>query len=78
MFLPSLPCLILIRSSEDLYTLLRSSLLTRINDKEAPIRVQAVIALSKLCGSEDPAEVEDGEPTAIEVLSDVLSGDPSA
>ncbi|KIM91366.1 hypothetical protein PILCRDRAFT_810639 [Piloderma croceum F 1598] len=63
---------------EDLYTLLRSSLLKRINDKEAPIRVQAVIALSKLCGSEDPDEVKDGEPTAIEVLIGVLGGDPSA
>ncbi|KAF7968330.1 hypothetical protein HWV62_30947 [Athelia sp. TMB] len=63
---------------EDLYTLLRSSVLQRVNDKEAPIRVQAVVALSKLCGTEDPAEVEDGEPTAIEVLEEVLSGDASA
>lgn len=64
--------------SEDLYTLLRSSLLVRINDKESTIRARATIALSKLCGSEDPEEVEDGEKTAVEVLIDVLSGDPSA
>jgi hypothetical protein len=70
--------LLMVVCSEDLYMLLRSSLLARINDKEAPIRVQAVVALSKLCGSEDPDEVEDGEPTAIEVLTEVMSGDPSA
>lgn len=64
--------------SEDLYTLLRSSLLVRINDKESTIRARAIVALSKLCGSEDPEEVEDGEKTAVEVLIDVLSGDPSA
>jgi condensin complex subunit 3 len=68
----------LLYCSEDLYSLLRNSLLARINDKEAPIRVQAVIALSKLCGSEDPDELENGEPTAIEVLTEVLNGDPSA
>lgn len=64
------------RYSEDLYTNLRTALLDRISDKEAPIRVQAVIALSKLCGSEDPAEIEEG-PSAIEVLGEVLSTDPS-
>lgn len=63
--------------SEDLYTLLRSSLLMRINDKEPTVRVRAVVALSKLCGSEDPEEVEDGEQITVEVLMDVLSGDPS-
>ena len=49
-------------------------LLERIHDKEAPVRVQAVIALSKLCGSEDPSE----EPNITEVLMDTLSYDTSA
>lgn len=62
--------------SEDLYTNLRSALLERICDKEAPIRVQSVIAISKLCGSEDPTEIEEG-PSAIDILGEVLSTDPS-
>lgn len=40
--------------------------------------MQAVIALSKLCGSEDPSEIDEGEPTVVEVLGEVLSGDPSS
>jgi condensin complex subunit 3 len=57
---------------------LRASLLERITDKEPPVRIQAVIALSKLCGSEDPADVEDGEQTATEILLDVVSTDNAA
>ena len=64
------------KSSEDLYKNLRSALLERICDKEASIRVQSVIALSKLCGSEDPTEIEEG-PSAIDVVGEVLSTDPS-
>lgn len=60
--------------SEDVYNDLRMCLLERVNDKEAPVRVQAVIALSKLCGSEDPSE----EPNITEVLVDTLSYDTSA
>jgi condensin complex subunit 3 len=63
--------------SEDLYISLRSSLLDRIHDKEPTIRVQAVIALSKLSASEDPADVEEGESTIIEVLVDTVSHDPA-
>ncbi|TFK34512.1 nuclear condensing complex subunit [Crucibulum laeve] len=63
---------------EDTYELLRESLMERICDKESLIRVHAVIALSKLIGSEDPDEVEDGEKTILEVLLDVVSHDPAA
>ncbi|EGO03950.1 hypothetical protein SERLA73DRAFT_165497 [Serpula lacrymans var. lacrymans S7.3] len=63
---------------EDVYAKLRTALLERIHDRETPIRVQAVTALSKLCGSEDPSEVEDGEQTAVEVLLDILAHDPAA
>ena len=50
----------------------------RVRDKEPTIGVQAVIALSKLCGSEDPYDLEDDEATAIDVLEDMLAHDPSA
>ena len=59
--------------SEDVYENLRSCLLERISDKEPPVRVQTVIALSKLCGSEDPSE----EPNITDVLIDTLTYDPS-
>jgi condensin complex subunit 3 len=52
--------------------------LDRINDKEPTIRVQAVHALSKLCGSEDPADLGEGEQTVTEVLIETLSHDPAA
>ncbi|KAG2136706.1 nuclear condensing complex subunit [Suillus clintonianus] len=64
--------------SEKLYTELRTALFERVHDKETFVRVQAVIALSKLCGSEDPSDVEDGEPTALQVLLETLSCDPAA
>jgi condensin complex subunit 3 len=68
----------LTRYSELLYTKLRTALFERVHDKETFVRVQAVIALSKLCGSEDPSDVEEGEPTALEVLLEILSCDPAA
>ncbi|KAG6819105.1 hypothetical protein H0H93_015408 [Arthromyces matolae] len=62
----------------DIYTELRSSLMDRINDREVPVRVQAVIALSKLAGTEEPDEVEEGEQSVQELLLDVLKNDSSA
>jgi condensin complex subunit 3 len=41
------------------------------------IRVQVVLALSKLAVSEDPSEVGKGEQTLLQVLIDTLSSDPS-
>lgn len=64
-------------SSEDMYSSLRSSLMERARDREPPIRVQAIIALSKLAGSEDISEVEEGEQTILEVLVDALTYDIS-
>lgn len=64
--------------SEEIYKDLRAALLDRVNDKEAPVRVQAVIALSKLAGSEEPTEVEDGEQPVADVLVDILAHDQSA
>lgn len=62
------------RRSDETYGLLRESLLERIRDKENPVRVQAAIALSKLCGSEDPDE----EPKITDVIIDILTYDSSA
>ncbi|PSR90834.1 hypothetical protein PHLCEN_2v4803 [Hermanssonia centrifuga] len=59
---------------EDGYTILRDSLLERVRDKEVPVRVQAVTALSKLCGSEDPSE----QPNITDILLDTLHHDASA
>ncbi|GLB42418.1 putative nuclear condensing complex subunits, C-term domain [Lyophyllum shimeji] len=61
---------------EEIYTDLRSSLLDRANDKEAIVRVQAVIALSRLANAEDPSEVEAGESLQ-DVLIDMLQHDSS-
>ncbi|KDQ54411.1 hypothetical protein JAAARDRAFT_60793 [Jaapia argillacea MUCL 33604] len=63
---------------EDIYTSLRTSLLARTHDKEPSVRVQAVIALSKLCATELITPDEDDEVNVLEVLLEVLSGDPSA
>ncbi|GJJ15062.1 hypothetical protein Clacol_009337 [Clathrus columnatus] len=64
---------------DDVYTLLRTSLLERITDKEIPIRLQAAIALSKLAGAEDTDdEVDNDAPNALEVLIDILQYDPAA
>ncbi|KAG6369856.1 hypothetical protein JVT61DRAFT_13416 [Boletus reticuloceps] len=62
---------------EDIYHILRAALMERIHNKETPIRIQAAVALSKLCGSEDPSDVEEDEQ-AIDVLLDTLSCDPAA
>lgn len=57
---------------------LRTALIERVHDKETHVRVQAVIALSRLCGSEDPADTDEDEPMAIDVLLDTLNCDPAA
>ena len=49
----------------------------RVRDKEAPIRVQAVIALSKLAPSEDISELDDDEPSITDVLVVALTHDTS-
>ncbi|KAF8635378.1 hypothetical protein AX15_000383 [Amanita polypyramis BW_CC] len=61
---------------EEIYTELRSALLDRIYDKENAVRVQVVISLAKLAGSEDPSEVGDGE-SVLDILLDTLAHDSS-
>lgn len=64
--------------SEDMYNSLRGALMERVRDKEPFIRVQAVAALAKICGSEDIEELGENEQTATEILEELLAHDPSA
>jgi condensin complex subunit 3 len=64
--------------SEDMFNSLRTTLMERVRDKEPFIRVQAVAALAKICGSDDPVEPVGDEQTATDVLEDLLAHDPSA
>ncbi|GJE85117.1 condensin complex subunit 3 [Phanerochaete sordida] len=59
---------------DKVYEALRDNLLERVRDKESVVRVQAAIALSKLCGTEDPDE----EPKVTDVIIDVLAHDTAA
>jgi condensin complex subunit 3 len=64
--------------SEDMYDALRVALMERVRDKEPFIRVQAVAAFAKICGSEDLEVLGEDDQTATEVLEDLLIHDPSA
>lgn len=68
---------------DDLFQLLRHGLLKRIHDKEAMVRVQAVLGLGRLAGNEVEGEAvdtddEDSGSGLLERLLDVLQNDPSA
>jgi condensin complex subunit 3 len=64
--------------SEDLYSTLRQSILERMQDKEAAVRVQAVVAIGKLQKGEPPESVGSDEAPLIDVLCEVLQYDTSA
>ena len=68
---------------DDHYVLLRGSLLKRIRDKEAIVRVQAVMGLVRLAGSDDEeGEQADSDDEHADDLSaklvEVLQNDPSS
>ncbi|KZO96900.1 putative mitotic chromosome condensation-related protein [Calocera viscosa TUFC12733] len=63
---------------EDLFMKLREALLERAHDKEPAVRVQAIVALSKVMAGETDEDLADGEQSVQEVLLDVLRHDPSA
>ncbi|EJU03066.1 ARM repeat-containing protein [Dacryopinax primogenitus] len=63
---------------EDLFMTLREALLERAHDKEPAVRVQAVIALSKVMAGETEEDLADGEESVQEILLGVLRHDPSA
>ncbi|KAF9188617.1 hypothetical protein BGZ51_000480 [Haplosporangium sp. Z 767] len=63
---------------DDLYVQLKDSLMERVRDKEAAVRVQAVFALSKLQGGDDDADEEGERDNVVQKLLDVMQHDPSA
>ncbi|WVW80873.1 hypothetical protein I302_102863 [Kwoniella bestiolae CBS 10118] len=63
---------------DDLYVLLRESLLNRSRDKEAAVRVQAALGLAKLQSGEDEDDLEEGQESLGEVLLDLLRYDQAA
>ncbi|THV00743.1 hypothetical protein K435DRAFT_718742 [Dendrothele bispora CBS 962.96] len=60
---------------EETYNILRENVVERTVDKEPVIRAHAIIALSKLVGTEDPDELESGESTATELILDAMCYD---
>lgn len=68
---------------DDLFQLLRHGLLKRVHDKEAMVRVQAVLGLGRLAGNEVDGEAADSDDEdsaygLLDRLLDVLQNDPSA
>jgi condensin complex subunit 3 len=64
--------------SEETYMGLRATLLERLRDKEPIIRIHSVVAFTRLCGSEDPEDLSEDEPSLLQVLEETLAYDPSA
>ncbi|KAJ7183125.1 nuclear condensing complex subunit [Mycena filopes] len=62
---------------EEIYARLQAALLDRISDKEAVIRLQVVLALSKLVTTENVSELDEDEESIFQVLIETLSFDPS-
>ncbi|KAI0699152.1 nuclear condensing complex subunit [Cerioporus squamosus] len=62
---------------EDLYARLRAILLDRIRDKEAIIRAQAAVALSKLSFTEDLDELDEDDTPILDIVLEALACDPS-
>lgn len=62
-------------SSMDLYEELRENLVQRLHDRETAIRVQCVVALARLSATEDPSELEQGEKSILELLTEILLND---
>lgn len=68
---------------DEYYHLVRAGLLKRVRDKEPIVRVQAVLALSRLAGNdngeeEDAASDDDDSYGLLERLLEILQHDPSA
>jgi condensin complex subunit 3 len=65
----------------DIYSLIISSLTKRLRDKEAPVRVQAVMGLGRLAKDEEDEDDEDSDDeasTILEKLVDIMQNDPDA
>lgn len=71
------------RFSDNTYQHLKAALLERVRDKESTVRMQAVVALSKLQEADEPDDDDDEEEdnpehNVTQVLMDVLMHDPAA
>lgn len=64
--------------SDDSFQHLKNALLERVKDKESSVRLQAVVALSKLQEADEDEEDEDDEKSVSEVLIDILNHDSAA
>ncbi|KAJ4993555.1 nuclear condensin complex subunit [Stagonosporopsis vannaccii] len=65
----------------DLFTLIRMGLTKRLRDKEASVRVQAVMGLGRLSGDDDEEDEEDSDDeagTILDKLVTIMSSDPDA
>lgn len=62
---------------DDVYQGLKKGLYVRLHDKEASVRLHAVIALSRLQGADEEEVEDDGLPVTAKLI-DILQGDPSA
>lgn len=66
---------------EDIFSLIISSLTKRLRDKEASVRVQAVMGLGRLANDEEDEDDEDSDDeasTILEKLVDIMQNDPDA
>ncbi|KAH8702023.1 putative nuclear condensin complex subunit 3 [Talaromyces proteolyticus] len=63
---------------DDVYRLIRTGLLKRIRDKEATVRVQAVLGLARLVGNEGDDDMEDSSAALLEKLIDIIQNDATA
>ncbi|EGO04008.1 hypothetical protein SERLA73DRAFT_102367 [Serpula lacrymans var. lacrymans S7.3] len=63
---------------EDAYTVLRDELMERTLDKESLVRAHAVVALSKLIGTEDIDDLEPGEKSIMQAVLECLCLDSAA
>jgi len=67
---------------DELFVLVKSGLLRRLRDKEAAVRVQAVLGLGRLADENEENDDEDSDDDAaggiLEKLLDVMQNDPSA
>ncbi|PCG90683.1 Armadillo-like helical [Penicillium occitanis (nom. inval.)] len=63
---------------DEVFRLVRTGLLKRIRDKEATVRVQAVLGLARLVGDESEGGLEDSSAALLEKLLDILQNDATA
>ncbi|KZV66382.1 hypothetical protein PENSPDRAFT_612674 [Peniophora sp. CONT] len=66
------------RADGGLLSELREEVLERLNDKEAAVRVQAVLAFAQICAEEHELELDEDYMPMPEIFADILAHDNSA